>query len=296
MSDILTKYYHGITQQIRSEVDFINSLFQHQGLKGEGNETILRDLVRRFIPKQYGVSTGVVIDKHGHQSRQCDIIIYDTFLYPSLLSLSNIHLFPVDIVYATIEIKTTLNAQSSKEALLNISSIKNLDIITDEFILWEPQNGELLLKRYIPRTPIGMIFAYNSEAAKSETFKGWFIPSDEDDASVYPNLVTCLDQGFVKFVDVAPKKGMIPKGFAIGLQNDAGEPLFVSQPMNAVVYNGANYPVKLTKEGYLIIDQSRVLLNFVLLLNDLLLFKKINPSIRFSEHYLRSATTLSYEI
>jgi hypothetical protein len=51
MSNILEQYYRGITQQLRAEVDFINSIFQHQGLKGEGNEGILRELLTRFVPK-----------------------------------------------------------------------------------------------------------------------------------------------------------------------------------------------------------------------------------------------------
>lgn len=133
MSNILEQYYRGITQQLRSEVDFINSLFYHQGVKGAGNEGVLRELLTRFIPKKYGVGTGVVIDRHGNQSRQCDIVIYDNFLYPSLLSMATVHLFPVDIVYATIEVKTTLNANSAKEALINIASVKSLDIIQDSF-------------------------------------------------------------------------------------------------------------------------------------------------------------------
>ena len=95
MSNILTTYYHGIAQQLRAEVDFINTLFQHQGVKGAGNEGVLRDLLIRFIPKRYSIGTGIVIDRFGNQSRQCDIVIYDTFLYPSLLSLATVHLFPV---------------------------------------------------------------------------------------------------------------------------------------------------------------------------------------------------------
>src|SRR2546429_5894837 len=110
MASIIEQYYRGITQQLRSEVNFINSLSKHQGVKGSGNEEILRDLLTKFIPKRYGVGTGIVVDKHGHQSRQSDIIIYDTFLYPSLLALATLHLFPVDIVYATIEVTTTLDS------------------------------------------------------------------------------------------------------------------------------------------------------------------------------------------
>ncbi|MFN7098267.1 MAG: DUF6602 domain-containing protein, partial [Gammaproteobacteria bacterium] len=62
MKNILEQYYNGICQQLRAEVDFISSIFHHQGLKGEGNENILRDLIKRFIPKKFGVGTGIVID------------------------------------------------------------------------------------------------------------------------------------------------------------------------------------------------------------------------------------------
>src|SRR4051812_19681461 len=56
--NILSQYYRGINQQLRSEVDFINSIFLHQGEKGSGNESAMRELVRKFIPKRYGVGTG----------------------------------------------------------------------------------------------------------------------------------------------------------------------------------------------------------------------------------------------
>lgn len=125
MTDIISQYYQSIVQQLRSEVDTINSLFHHQGVKGEGNEAALRELLTKFIPKRYSVGTGVVIDRNGTQSRQCDIVIYESLLYPSLLTLTNIHFFPVDIVYATIEVKTTLTSGSVKEALENIASVKN---------------------------------------------------------------------------------------------------------------------------------------------------------------------------
>jgi hypothetical protein len=65
MPDIISQYYQGIVQQLRSEVDSINSLFQHQGVKGSGNESVLRELLTKFIPKRFGIGTGVVIDRNG---------------------------------------------------------------------------------------------------------------------------------------------------------------------------------------------------------------------------------------
>ncbi len=51
MNNILDAYYNGIMLQLQSEVKFINSLFNHQGLKGLGNETIIKDLLIKFTLK-----------------------------------------------------------------------------------------------------------------------------------------------------------------------------------------------------------------------------------------------------
>jgi len=218
MPDILSQYYRGITQQLQAEVNFINSIFKHQGIKGEGNERILRDLITKFIPKKYGVGTGIcVVDSQGNQSRQCDIVIYDSFLYPSLLSLSSIHLFPVDIVYATLEVKTTLTHDSSAEAIANIASVRKLKFINSEI----PNNSSVmqtiqLMNSVMPHvptyvqdqfrldipspfykttSPLGFVFAYNSNAKQFQTFKDWFTPSEKDTFEEFPSFIGCLDQG-----------------------------------------------------------------------------------------------------
>ena len=100
----------------------------------------------------------MVIDRNGKQSRQCDIIIYDTMLYPSLLSLTNVHFFPIDIVYATIEVKTTLTSSSTKEALENIASVKQLDFIRDQFSVWESRGDGVAMMKLRPYTSYGIYF------------------------------------------------------------------------------------------------------------------------------------------
>jgi hypothetical protein len=218
VSNILRQYYQGITQQLRSEVDFINSLFEHQGVKGEGNENVLRDLLIRFIPKRYGVGTGVVIDQHGISSRQCDIVIYDTFLYPPILSLTHSHLFPVDIVYATIEVKTTLDSQSAKEALQNVASVRRLDYIRQDFGAISAKAGEYIVGIYRSTPPIGVVFAYNSDAIQDETFKNWFAPVDNEDITTQPSLVGCLDIGMTGFIP----EHLTEEASAIAVHPDTG--------------------------------------------------------------------------
>src|SRR5574341_12575 len=309
MNSILKQYYQGITQQLRSEVDFINSLFEHQGVKGAGNESILRGLITRFLPKRYGVGTGVVVDQHGNPSRQCDVVIYDTFPYPSLLSLTSVHLFPVDMVYATIEVKTTLNSQTAKEALENIASVKSLDFVKLDFgDQWMSANA-LVLGTRKTTSPLGFVFAYNSDAQQDGTFRKWFTPNNAEATPLYPSLIGCLDIGLVGFkvegrdaTGVHPEIGMKPvcMTFPVARERDSISSKDASLMENLEFlrvagipeddklfpYEGVLYPVKKVGTDYVLIDQSRGLLNFLLQLNELLSHKKIHPSLSFVETYM----------
>lgn len=304
MNEVLEKYYSGILQQIRGEVDFINSLFSHQGLKGEGNESILRELLLKFIPSRYGVSSGIIVDRNGNSSRQCDIIIYDKHRYPSLLSMSHVHIFPVDIVYAAIEIKTTLNAGSAVESLENIRSVRELEVLARSWMTLEitdvlkenPARNvpALAANENKPSPPVGIVFAYSSNVVNFESFKNWFLPKDQN-ASGFPTLVCCLDQGIIKFLDVSPKIESIPESYTFPVTKN-GEPIVLDAKTGECSYEGRIYPVKSVRNKYLLIDQSKILLLFLTLLSDILVAKKINPSIKFAETYLSYLVPLAMQV
>lgn len=303
-NNIIEQYYRGIVQQLQAEVSSINNLFGHQGVKGEGNESVLRDLLTRFIPKKYSVGTGIVIDRTGKQSRQCDIVIYDTHQYPSLLSLSSTHLFPVDIVYATIEVKTTLDTDESQKALTNVASVKALSMVNEQFQELVLTNGVVQATTYTPQPPLGFVFAYNSNTRNFATFKKWFTPKEDDQASSYPTMVGCLDQGIIRFTKLYPEAGNKPEGWAIPLYTDSriGVPDSVSLE-TPIVINSKSIAEQDRKlyhfttlalpngNATIAIDQSRVLLHFILLLSDLLAKRKLNPHLSFFNHYLSFLTS-----
>jgi len=311
MSHLLAQYYRGITRQLRSEIDFINSLFEHQGLKGEGNEAALRQLLTKFIPKRYSIGTGVVVDRHGNSSRQCDIVIYDTFLYPSLLSLTSVHIFPVDVVYATIEIKTTLTSQTAKESLANIASVRGLDFVKEDFADAWSQGQNYHVGTRMTSPPIGFIFAYNCDATTDETFKKWFTPNDDNATPMYPSIVSCLDMGVLCFApahaeeatSVQTEKGMKPQCKTFPLVKAKGNKsvaditssgdvefakLSAAPPDRMWNYEGSDYPVKTVGTDIVAIDQSRILLVTLLQVTELLARKKLNPYFSFVSTYLNS--------
>lgn len=293
MTDIISQYYQGIVQQLRSEVDSINSLFHHQGVKGSGNEAVLRELLTKFIPKRFGIGTGVVIDRDGTQSRQCDIVIFDALLYPSLLSLSNVHFFPVDIVYATIEVKTTLTSSSMKEALANITSVKQLNFIPDQFVASEARSGHFSVVSYTPTPPLGFIFAYNSNTQQFETFKNWATPTTTEEAANLPSAVGCLDQGLLLMIknnqlQMYSGDGVILKGWMPYLQDSQANPIEFTDARENYVFNGHVYPVNKITDKYVVVDQSRTLLLFLLIMQEMLSAKRINPNISFLNTYFRN--------
>jgi len=289
-NSLIEQYYQGIAQQLHAEVTFINTLFQHQGVKGTGNEAVLRELLTKFIPKRYGVGTGIVIDRSGQQSKQCDIVIYDVLQYPSLLNLTSVHFFPVDIVYATIEVKTTLSSQEADKAIANIRSVKELHRLDFTPELYEPQ---------ALYSPLGFVFAYKSNVEQFAVFKNWFIAPIWHRSENYPTMVGCLDQGILKFSEgkleglAFPKMKEVPLGEGMGiltpaLSNDISDLEKGFYPLKRVKVKDKRTSEE--REEIVHIDQSRVLLHFILSLNDFLSRRRIHPNISFLEDYLPFTT------
>lgn len=177
VDNFLTAYYEGITQRLQIEIDFLNRLITHKGEFGRANESLLINLLVKFLPKKYNVGSGIIIDKDGNHSRQIDIIIYDSYFHPEIFSQgAAASLYPVDAVYMAIEVKTTITKNSMEEAIENIESVKKLHYIEspiNEFI--ESPAEERVISINMGRTspPLGVIFGFNCDTSSFETFESW---------------------------------------------------------------------------------------------------------------------------
>jgi len=155
-------------------------------------------------------------------------------------------------------------------------------------MLTESYSGGVGLVSYEPYPPMGFVFAYQSEVQQFETFKRWFTPTDPNEAPNFPTAVGCLDQGLVRFKNNQPQVGMQPEGWAIPLviPLSASNVSPITDPDENYTYNGITYPVKKVLGDPVAIDQSRVLLLFVLYLNEMLSYKKLNPAFSFMDQYM----------
>ena len=103
-------------------------LIPHSGELGTGREEIIREFLRGYLPKRFGVSTGFVFDSHGNVSRQIDVIINDNLMAPQFEAIGGKKFFPCESVVCVGAIKSSLTSRRSiKKTLDNLTSVKCLD-------------------------------------------------------------------------------------------------------------------------------------------------------------------------
>ncbi|WP_318446630.1 DUF6602 domain-containing protein [Photobacterium leiognathi] len=292
MNKMVSPYFSAVTRSLESEVFLINSLSTHQGVKGAANEQALINILERFLPKKYSIGTGIIIDRLGNQSKQCDIVIYDGFNYPEIFGQTPIKFFPIDFVYAVIEVKTTLDQKKMLEACENIKSVKSLDVIYESFritpteVAYEINNDTILWENVSTTKPQGFVFGFSSKTTKFDTFYKWM--KANNDVNLIPNHIFCLDQGFL----VNHPNDV--KGFPCPLLNDLGNEFYSQEDCDIfkdgakywMTVNGVKYPVSEIGEYKIAIDQSKVLLEFISILNKMLSKKTLSPRIDIYEQYI----------
>jgi hypothetical protein len=112
-----------IAEQSRRELDV---LMPHRGELGRITEEIIKGVLERTLPKRFSIGTGIVINATGEVSAQTDIVIYDNFFNSPLLSEYGARLFPVECVYATVEVKSLLNMSGLKKGISDIMLLRKI--------------------------------------------------------------------------------------------------------------------------------------------------------------------------
>jgi hypothetical protein len=97
----------------------------HPGEFGKYREEITKDLLRFILRPSVKVSDGFIITSDDDISTQNDIIIHDANLMP-LLAENIVKMFPIEDVYAFVEVKSTLSKQDFINALKKLTDIKKL--------------------------------------------------------------------------------------------------------------------------------------------------------------------------
>lgn len=101
---------HAMLQRVKG----LSSL-HHKLTEGELKELFVSRILRQFLPTQFDIGTGIIVNHRGDQSRQTDIVIYDNRVMPPFIKEQAIGVYPAESVIAVLEVKSLLR---KKELLL----------------------------------------------------------------------------------------------------------------------------------------------------------------------------------
>ncbi len=116
------KFYSSLNKELIAVKDRVRSLIgdAHWGEEGRYREAVLKNVISRFLPKNYSIGSGFVINPKRELTKQIDIIIYNDNS-PVLFSEGDLVIVPANIVKAIIEVKSSINSSSDLKEFIKTS-------------------------------------------------------------------------------------------------------------------------------------------------------------------------------
>lgn len=216
MKTDIHKHLFGIYSIFSARIKLINGSIGHNSTQGAETESDVRNLLADFLPTNYGIGSGIIIDTEGNSSKQIDIIIFDKNRGNYTLS-ANSKIFLADYVVAAIEIKTTFTTgqKSSLEgALSNIASVKKMRVCSKKWngTEFNQETNQLEFKEYTPTTPLGIVFFFQEQETQKalnidDFFDNLKSAIDTIPIAFQPDLLFSLDHAsFFRHSDIGKRE------------------------------------------------------------------------------------------
>ncbi|GMO11149.1 DUF6602 domain-containing protein [Bradyrhizobium ottawaense] len=158
-------YLDGLQLLAEHSQRHLAQLMPHNGELGRNAEEILKSILEKILPKRFSVGTGVIINARGEVSQQTDIVIYDGFYNSPLLSEFGSCVYPAEMVYATIEVKTVLKKSELDASIDAIMRLRHVGkqrhyLVPDFEETSEGKRKAISRKLVITVPPRNFIFAF----------------------------------------------------------------------------------------------------------------------------------------
>lgn len=100
----------------------------HLGERGRNEEERVRNFLRRVLPQRFSVGSGFIVssNKTLEPSSHMEVVIYDEFHNAPLHRELASNVYPVEMVYATVEVKRLLEKKDLPKVLADIQKIRTL--------------------------------------------------------------------------------------------------------------------------------------------------------------------------
>ena len=226
---VVEDYWNGAVRRLQAEVDVFNRLIGHAAEQGRENELSLARVLESLIPRRLGLGGGMIIDSVDGRSTQTDIIVYDLADQPTLMAQTSQMIFPVEVVQAAVEVKTTLTAQELSDCGKKRERLHTL----------KPQGGSVI--------PPFAVLAYEAWASP-KTVAEHLLALPETQR---PDLLCVLSPGVVAGDAATAQPGTYPVGLVPLHERDPEGarlqgrwwPIETAPPSAAIVESGSTYPV-----------------------------------------------------
>jgi hypothetical protein len=108
------------------QAQVVNSM-DHDLSKGTFREIAVQNLLRPLLRSDVGLTSGIVVDSWGQQSRQIDVIVYSTTILPPLMVESALSYVPAEACIQAFEIKSKLTATELRKTVWAARSLQSLN-------------------------------------------------------------------------------------------------------------------------------------------------------------------------
>ena len=120
-------YYETLRAIFDVESKILTAILPHKGERGRNDEERVRAFLVKILPKRFSIGTGFIISSAPLMpSRQTDIVIFDEISNVPLHREFAAFVFPIEIVYATVEVKAMLNKSELVKTLKSIAMVRKL--------------------------------------------------------------------------------------------------------------------------------------------------------------------------
>jgi hypothetical protein len=124
----IRSYYSALQAQFRLQSSILTDVLPHSGERGRNNEERFREFLGRVLPRRFSVGSGFVVCSESSVpvSSQTDVVLFDEFHNAPIHRELASHVYPVEIVYGTVEVKGCLEKRDLRKVCEDIAKIRAL--------------------------------------------------------------------------------------------------------------------------------------------------------------------------
>ena len=121
-------YYSALQEQFRLQSNILSDVLPHSGERGRNNEERFREFLSRVLPHRYSVGSGFVICSEASVSvsSQTDVVLFDEFYNAPIHRELASHVYPVEMVYGTVEVKRCIVKKDLDKICRDIAKLRAL--------------------------------------------------------------------------------------------------------------------------------------------------------------------------